>query len=124
MCIINIDFKEPCVVIETLQHFWCYLLDSVADNIITSRWFAIDIINRGGGGCDSQRLNLSPGYLLYVRRRKEMFYLTTNSKHGVRHIMVKDHSGSEREETRCRHMGYLFLIRSKVSFICIIPQTG
>ena len=42
------------------------------------------------------------------------FYLRS---YGIRH-MVKDHSDSEREETRCHHMGY------KISFICIIPQTG
>ena len=40
----------------------------------------------------------------------------------VRH-MVKDHSDSEREETRCRHMGYCFRVTARV-FICIIPQTG
>ena len=29
-----------------------------------------------------------------------------------------------REETRCRHMGYSFLINSKVYFVCTIPQTA
>ena len=48
-----------------------------------------------------------------------MFYLTTHSTHfiygymGVRH-MVKDHSDSEREETRCRHIGYSFRLAARV----------
>ena len=42
-----------------------------------------------------------PKYLVYLTRKKEMFYLTTHSPHfilrlyGVGH-MVKDHSDSER----------------------------
>ena len=50
---------------------------------------------------------------------KELFYLTTHSTHfilrlyGVKH-MVKDHSDSEREETRCRHMGYSFRLAARV----------
>ena len=60
--------------------------------------------------------------------RKEMFYLTTHSTHfvlrlyGVGH-MVKDHSDSERGNPLPPH-GLLFLINSKSSFICTIPQTG
>ena len=57
---------------------------------------------------------------------KEMFYLTMHSTHlwlyGIRH-MVKDHSYSERGNPLPPH-GLLFLISSKDSFICIIPQTG
>ena len=37
--------------------------------------------------------------------------------------MVKDHSDSERQNPLPPH-GLLFLINSKGSFICIIPQTG
>ena len=79
-----------------------------------------------------------------------MFYLTTHSTHfiygymaseregnvlfndalntfylrlyGVRH-MVKDHSDSERGNPLPPHR-LLFLINSKGSFICTIPQTG
>ena len=79
-----------------------------------------------------------------------MFYLTTHSTHfiygymegrkegnvlfndalntfylrlyGVIH-MVKDHSESERGNALPPH-GLLFLINSKGSFLCIIPQTG
>ena len=47
------------------------------------------------------------------------FYLQL---YGVRH-MVKDHSDSERENLLPSH-GLLFLISSKGSFICFIPQTG
>ena len=60
--------------------------------------------------------------------RKEMFYLTTHSNtfylwlYGVRH-MVKDHSDSEKGNPLLPH-GLLFLIISKGSLICIIPQTG
>ena len=61
--------------------------------------------------------------------RKEMLYLTTHSTHliiygwlyGVRH-MVKDHSDSKRGNPLLPH-GLLFLISSKGSFICIIPQS-
>ena len=42
--------------------------------------------------------------------------------YGVRH-MVKDHSDSERGNLLLPHR-LLFLISSKGSFICIIPQTG
>ena len=47
--------------------------------------------------------------------KKEMFYLTTHSTHfifrlyGVRHIMVKDHSDSERG-----NMGYSFQLTARV----------
>ena len=41
---------------------------------------------------------------------------------GIRHV-VKDHSDSERGHPLLPH-GLLFLISSKGSFICIIPQTG
>ena len=47
------------------------------------------------------------------------FYLRL---YGVSH-MVKDHSDSERRNLLQPH-GLLFLIASKGSFICIIPQTG
>ena len=47
------------------------------------------------------------------------FYLRL---YGAEH-MVKDHSDSERENTLPPH-GLLFLISSKTSFICTIPQTG
>ena len=43
--------------------------------------------------------------------------------YGVRHIMVKDHSDSERGNPLPPH-GLLFPISSKGSFICTIPQTG
>ena len=46
------------------------------------------------------------------------FYLRL---YGIGHI-VNDHSDSERRN-RCRHMDY-YLISSKGSFICTIPQTG
>ena len=47
------------------------------------------------------------------------FYLRL---YGVRH-MVKDHSDSKRRNPLPPH-GLLFLISSKGSFICTIPQTG
>ena len=47
------------------------------------------------------------------------FYLRL---YGVRH-MVKDHSDSEKGNPLPPHR-LLFLISSKGSFICIIPQTG
>ena len=47
------------------------------------------------------------------------FYLRL---YGVGH-MVNDHSDSERGKPLPPH-GLLFLISSKGSFICIIPQTG
>ena len=47
------------------------------------------------------------------------FYLQL---YGVRHV-VKDHSDSEKGSLLLPHR-LLFLISSKGSFICIIPQTG
>ena len=47
------------------------------------------------------------------------FYLPL---HGIKHI-VKDHSDSVRRNLLMPH-GLLFLINSKGSFICIIPQAG
>ena len=60
--------------------------------------------------------------------RKEMFLFNDalNSfylrLYGVRH-MVKDHSDSEKGNPLPAHR-LLFLISSKGSFICTIPQTG
>ena len=86
----------------------------------------------------------------YMEGRKEMLYLTMHSTHfiygymegrkegdalfndalntfylrlyGIRY-MVKDHSDSERGNPLPPHR-LLFLINSKGSFICTIPQTG
>ena len=64
----------------------------------------------------------------WMEGRKEMFYLTTHSinfylwLYGVRH-MVKDNSDSEKGNPLPPHR-LLFLINSKGSFICTIPQTG
>ena len=48
--------------------------------------------------------------------RKETLYLTTHSTHFIYDYMasdmVKDHS--DREETRCRHMGYSFRLTARV----------
>ena len=41
--------------------------------------------------------------------------------YGVTH-MVKDHSDSKREETRCRHMGYSFRLATKVLLYASSPQ--
>ena len=66
-------------------------------------------------------------FRIFVRPgRKEMFYLTTHSTHfslrlyGIRH-MVKDHSDSEKGNPLPPHR-VLFLISSKGSFICTIPD--
>ena len=48
--------------------------------------------------------------------RKNFFYLTMHLTHFIYGYMVKDHSDSL--------TGLLFLISSKGSFICTIPQTG
>ena len=66
-------------------------------------------------------------FYLRLYGRKEMFYLTTHTTHFIygymiRH-MVKDHSDSERVNPLPPH-GLLFPIRSKGSFICIMPQRG
>ena len=58
------------------------------------------------------------------QRKKERNVLFNNTFylriHGVGH-MVKDHSNSERGNLLPLH-GLLFLINSKGSFICTIPQ--
>ena len=65
----------------------------------------------------------------FIYGRKEgrvLFNDTLNTFHlrlyCVRH-MVEDHSDSKRGNPLSPH-GLLFLISSKGSFICIIPQTG
>ena len=60
----------------------------------------------------------------YKEERKEMLYLTMHDLqlYGVGY-MVKDYSDSERGNPLPPH-GLLFLISSKGSFICIIPETG
>ena len=50
----------------------------------------------------------------------DTFYLRL---YGVRHIMVKEQSDSERGNPLPPH-GLLFPNSSKGSFICIVPQTG
>ena len=57
------------------------------------------------------------------RVREKCFYLTTHSTHFIYGYMVSDHSDSEKENPLLAH-GLLFLINSKGSFICTIPQTG
>ena len=57
-----------------------------------------------------------------VERRKEMFYLTTHSTHFIYGYMGSD-TDSDRGNLLPPH-GLLFLINSKGSFICTIPQTG
>ena len=57
-----------------------------------------------------------------------MFYLTTHSTHFIYGYMVvgnmvKNHSDSERGNPLPPHE-LLFLISSKGSFICTIPQRG
>ena len=52
------------------------------------------------------------------RNEKEMFYLTTHSKHFIYGYMVKDHSDSEKGNQLLPHR-LLFPISSKGSFICI-----
>ena len=61
--------------------------------------------------------------------RKEMLYLMTLPTHFILRFygvgyMIKDHSDSEKGNPLQPLHGLLFLIRSKVSFICTILQTG
>ena len=66
---------------------------------------------------------------IYKEGRKEGMFLFNNALntfylqlYGVRH-MVKKHSDSEKGNPLPPHR-LLFLINSKGSFICTIPQTG
>ena len=58
-------------------------------------------------------------------REKEMFYLTTHSTHFIYRYMASDIWLRTilivRKETRCRHIGYSYLINSKGSFISHHP---
>ena len=66
------------------------------------------------------------GHLLLMKEGNVLFNDALNTfylrLYSVRH-MVKDHSDSEKENLLLPY-GLLFLISSKGSFICIIPQTG
>ena len=65
-------------------------------------------------------------HILFWEEGKDLFNDAVNTfylrLYGVGH-MVKDHSDSERGNPLPPH-GLPFLISSKGSFICIIPQTG
>ena len=52
-----------------------------------------------------------------------MFYLTVYSTHFIYGYIVKDHSDSEKGNPLLSN-GLFFLINSKGSFICTIPQIG
>ena len=67
---------------------------------------------------DSKRGKERKGNVLF-NDALNTFYLRL---YGIRHI-VKDHSDSKKGNLLPPH-GLLFLISSKGSFICIIPQTG
>ena len=60
--------------------------------------------------------------------RKEVVYLMMHSTHFIYSYMasdmVKDHSDIDRGNLLLPLHGLLFVISSKGSFICIIPQTG
>ena len=43
-----------------------------------------------------------------------MFYLMMHTTHFIYGYVVKDHSDSEREETRCCHIGYVFHLAARV----------
>ena len=66
-------------------------------------------------------------FVLGQGREREMFYLTTHSKHFIYGYMasdmVKDHSDSEKGNLLPPHR-LLLSINSKDSFICTISQTG
>ena len=76
-------------------------------------------------------VDITLGLICLAERREEgrnvLFNDTLNTfylrLYGVGHI-VKDHSDSERGNLLLPPYGLLFLISSKGSFICIIPQTG
>ena len=76
----------------------------------------------------SYSFRLAARVLLYApeRERNVLYNDTLNTfylqLYGVRH-MVKDHSGSEKENPLPPHKLF-FPISSKGSFICTIPQTG
>ena len=68
------------------------------------------------------------GFPLKLKKRKEMFYLTT-TQHSLftavwRPTLTKAHSDSENRSHLSQLHGLLVLIRSKGSFICTTPQTG
>ena len=75
---------------------------------------------------DPQLLTHSSELLWVERERNVLFNDALNTfylrLYGVRH-MVKDHSDSEKGNPLPPHR-LLFLIISKGSFICTIPQTG
>ena len=73
------------------------------------------------------RHQITVNMFMKTQTRKEMFYLTTHSKHFIYGYMasdmVKDHSDSEKGNPLPPHR-LLLSINSKGSFICTIPQTG
>ena len=68
---------------------------------------------------DANRKGREEGRVLF-NAAFHTFYLQL---YGIRH-MVRNNSDRERERNLLLLHGLLFLIGSKGSFICIIPQTG
>ena len=65
-------------------------------------------------------------HLIWQEGRNEVFYLMMHSTHftyGYVLHMLKDHSDGDRGN-RVLPLGLFFLISSKGSFICNIPQIG
>ena len=92
-----------------------------------SYWQILDPIYNQGLRLCLGAFKTSPVESLYIEGRKEMFYLTMHSTHFIYGYMashmVKNPSDSERGNLLPPHLLH-FLISSKGSFICIIPQTG
>ena len=137
--LLNLTIKGPSTK-SGFESFQLYIFREVCVTqvILTGPWFILSFkgILLFEGLVYSFHCMPQPAQCLYSKHRS-MFYTWLKEGnvlfndalntfylrlYGVWH-MVKDHSDSERGNPLLPH-GLLFLISSKGSFICIIPQTG
>ena len=88
---------------------WTYGKEPFRNLLLQLHGLLFSIINKGSFICTIPQTEQYITWPL-LHRALNTFYLWL---YGVTH-MVKDHSDSEREETRCHHMGYSFQLAVRV----------
>ena len=108
-----------CAPIKMLLAELCHRYEKELNNIEVFLGFCVNNIlywKHKPGELNVQNMDIS--WIVLFNDTLNTFYLQL---YGIGHI-VKDHSDSERGNLLSPH-GLLFLINSKDSFICTIPQT-
>ena len=104
--------RQPIACYEIAKRTFDFVMTYVGNRMINKTLVMLFLVG------NKNVLSKKEGNVLF-NNALNTFYLRL---YGVRH-MVKDHSESERGNPLPPH-GLLFLINSKGSFICTIPQKG